>query len=99
MSKQKEVFRTVLGFVLILMLVVFVLTGCSTVVPVTAKFPNRPEGTEKCLELKKLSTDAKLSDVSNTINDNYSEHYKCAAKNDTWNEWYETQKQIFEKLK
>jgi hypothetical protein len=99
MSKQREVFKSVLGFVLVLMLVVFVLTGCSTVVPVTAKFPQKPEGVEKCAELKKLGDDAKLSDVSNIINDNYAEHFKCSIKNDTWNEWYDQQKKIFEGIK
>lgn len=95
----KEVFKSIVSFVIIIMLVVFVLAGCSTVVPVTAKFPSRPEGTEKCVELKKLSDDAKLSDVSTIVNDNYSEHYKCAVKVDAWNEWYDTQKKIFEGIK
>jgi hypothetical protein len=99
MNKRPEVFKSVLSFVIILMLVVFVLAGCTTVVPVKAKFPERPEDTAKCAELHKLDESAKLSDVSATVNDNYAEYYKCSIKVDTWNEWYENQKRIFEGIK
>lgn len=75
------------------------LFGCSTTVPVTAKFPEPPKYTEKCPDLQKLNEDAKLSDVAVTISNNYSTYYECAAKNDAWNDWYQVQKQIFESVK
>ena len=99
MSHKKEIFKSVLGFVIILMLVVFVLAGCSTTVPVTAKFPDAPKNVELCPQLQKLNDGSKLSDVSTTVNINYSSYYECAVKNDKWNEWYQIQKQIFEKVK
>lgn len=74
-------------------------TGCSTTVPVTAKFPEAPKYTDVCPQLQKLNDGAKLSDVSNTVNINYSTYYECAVKVDKWNEWYAIQKKIFEGVK
>jgi hypothetical protein len=78
------------------LLIALLLSGCSTVVPVTAKFPEAPKRTDSCPQLQKLNDTAKLSDVANTVNINYSTYYECAVKVDTWNEWYQVQKQIFE---
>jgi hypothetical protein len=74
------------------------LTGCSTAVPVTARFPDAPGkgAMTRCPELQKLKDDVKLSDVSRTITVNYSTYYECAIKSDAWQEWYEIQKRIFE---
>jgi hypothetical protein len=78
---------------------VVVLTGCATVVPVTAKFPDVPaQLMVKCPQLKQLDDAPKLSDVSKTITENYTTYYECAVKNDAWIEWYQVQKQIFEDL-
>ena len=80
-------------FLLILM------SGCSTVVPVTVKFPDAPDRIKiRCPQLKTLNEEAKLSDVAKTVTENYTTYYECAVRNDTWIEWYETQKIIFEKL-
>ncbi len=80
-------------FLLILM------SGCSTVVPVTVKFPDAPDRIKiRCPQLKTLNEEAKLSDIAKTITENYTTYYECAVRNDTWIEWYETQKTIFEKL-
>lgn len=83
---------------LILALVVL-LQACSTPVPVTAKFPEPPgkQATVACPKLQKLNDDAKLSDVANTVAINYGTYYECAIKNDAWIEWYEIQKNIFER--
>jgi hypothetical protein len=97
-NKNKEVFRGILTFVIIIMLVVFAVTGCSTTVPVTAKFPEKPDAVEACPTLDTVADDVKLSQLTETTAKNYSEYYKCSVKNDTWNEWYETQKRIFEKV-
>ena len=81
---------------------VFVLamcSGCSTVVPVTAKFPEPPGkgAMTTCPVLQKLKDDAKLSDVANTVTVNYGTYYECAVKSDAWQEWYRIQKIIHEK--
>jgi hypothetical protein len=82
------------------LLFVLILTGCSTTVPVTAKFPDVPERLlVKCPQLEKLENEAKLSDISKTVTNNYTTYYECAVKNDAFIEWYQTQKRIFESVK
>jgi hypothetical protein len=81
-------------------LFVALLTGCSTTVPIVAKFPEIPHHLlVKCPQLNKLDDEAKLSDISKTIAMNYTEYYTCAVKNDAWIEWYQIQKKIFEGIK
>jgi hypothetical protein len=85
---------------LVLCCLASLLVGCSTTVPVVAKFPEVPEKLMvKCPQLQKVNDDAKLSDISKTITVNYTEYYTCAVKNDAWIEWYQIQKNIFEGLK
>ena len=82
-----------------LLLTLLLLTGCSTTVPVKVTFPNPPASMGKCAELTKLNTEAKLSDVAESVSTNYSIYYECAVKNDAWIEWYQVQKSIFESVK
>ena len=81
-----------------LILIAAMLTGCSTVVPVTAKFPEPPGkmAQERCPQLQQLKADPALSDVARTVTMNYSTYYECAVKADAWQEWYQIQKRIFE---
>lgn len=84
----------------LIVLFITLLTGCSTTVPVVAKFPEVPQNLlVKCPHLSKVNDDAKLSDITKTITNNYTEYYTCAVKNDAWIEWYQIQKKIFEGLK
>ena len=78
-----------------------VLSGCSTVVPVAVKFPEPPGkgAMTGCPDLQKLQDNARLSDVSRTINVNYSTYYECAVKTDAWQEWYRIQKHISDGVK
>ena len=82
-------------------LLAVLLTGCSTVVPVVARFPEPPGkgAVTRCPDLQKLRDDAKLSDVARTVTVNYGTYYECAVKADAWQEWYEIQKRIFEGVK
>ena len=79
---------------------VLLLSACSTVVPVTAKFPEAPglQSQTRCPQLQKLQDSPQLSDVAKTITVNYTEYYTCAVKTDAWIEWYAKQKIIFEGL-
>jgi len=81
----------------VIIVVIFLLVGCSTV-PTTAKFPDAPGlgSTTACPQLQKLNDNAKLSDVANTVTINYGTYYECAVKTDTWIEWYNIQRNIFE---
>ena len=84
----------------ICIILAFLATGCSTVVPVTMKFPEAPGNIAltACPQLQKLQEDAKLSDISKTVSVNYTTYYECAVKTDAWIEWYQKQKQIFENV-
>lgn len=79
-------------------IIALLLSGCSTVVPVTARFPEPPgKGAMiTCPNLQKLNNGARLSDVANTVTVNYSTYYECAVKVDAWQEWYNIQRHIFE---
>ena len=81
-----------------LLLIAALLTGCSTVVPVTAKFPDPPgkAAQERCPTLQLLNDNPTLSDIAKIIAINYSTYYECAVRADAWQEWYEIQKRIFE---
>ena len=84
----------------LLVLLTILVTGCSTAIPVERKFPEVSELLlEECRDLQQLQDDAKLSDISRTINANYSMYYYCAVKNDSWIKWYKTNKAIFESVK
>lgn len=78
-------------------LIALMLSGCTTVVPVTAKFPASPQSaTSKCPALQVIKDDTKLSELTDTVTQNYTTYYECAVKVDTWIEWYNKQKEIFE---
>jgi hypothetical protein len=83
------------------LLLSLLLTGCGTVVPVTAQFPEAPGNVAMtaCPQLQKIADDAKLSDITKTVSVNYGTYYECAVKTDAWIEWYQKQKIIFDKLK
>ena len=80
-------------------IIALLLSGCSTVVPVTARFPEPPAkgAMTACPNLQKLTDNARLSDVANTVTVNYSTYYECAVKTDAWQEWYNIQRIIFER--
>jgi uncharacterized protein YceK len=80
------------------LLIALLLSGCSTVVPVTAKFADKPKNVEACAQLDTVKDDVKLSGLTTTVAKNYNTYHECAVKVDTWNEWYETQKRIFESV-
>ena len=82
-------------------LLLLLMVGCSTTVPVTMKFPESPGNVAMtpCPQLQKLEEDAKLSDITKTVTVNYGTYYECAVKNDAWIEWYQKQKHIFESVK
>lgn len=97
--KDQGIVSSLIIFVLVIM-AVLAITGCSTTVPVTAKFPEPPRyASESCPQLSKLPDQSKLSDVATTVNINYTTYYECAVKVDAWTEWYQIQKSIFENVK
>jgi hypothetical protein len=94
--------RLIKLFVLVLFIIIaFLATGCSTTVPVTAKFPSAPEALlENCPQLKTIDGEnVSIIDYTKTVTINYTTYYECAVKIDSWIEWYQTQKSIFNDLK
>jgi hypothetical protein len=83
-----------------LILLALLIAGCSTTVPVVAKFPEAPSKLlVKCPSLEQINEQPTLSDVAKTVTNNYTTYYECAVKNDAWIEWYQVQKLIFESIK
>ena len=99
-NKQRPV-STMLVIGIIAVFVLAMCSGCSTPVPVTAKFPEPPGrgAMTACPALQKLKDDARLSDVATTVTINYGTYYECAVKTDAWQEWYRIQKIIHDGVK
>ena len=85
----------------IIIAIALLLAGCSTTVPVVAKFPDAPnELKQTCPDLNKVDIeDHKLSSVLKTVTKNYEQYKECKIKVDSWNEWYAEQKKLFENVK
>lgn len=77
------------------------LSGCSMTVPVKRNFPAVPPAlTQACEPLKKLQGDTvTIVDLHSVVVENYTIHHECSIKVDAWNEWYNTQKSIFDSVK
>jgi len=83
----------------IFIVLMFLITSCSTTVPVTVKFPPIPEELNvQCPPLNKIPDDAKLSDISKTVTQNYKQYKDCSTNNSGLIEWFNKQKKIFEEL-
>lgn len=81
------------------------LSGCSMFTKLTDAKPEFPEPfveakTQQmpvCEDLKLVPTDtANMSAVFKIIVDNYTLYWKCSNYVDSWNEWYEEQKKIYD---
>jgi uncharacterized lipoprotein YmbA len=85
----------------LLIVLALTLSACGTTVPVVAKFPDEPgkAAMEKCPQLTTVENGVKLSELTKTVTVNYNTYYECAVKVDSWIEWYQIQKKIFEDLK
>jgi hypothetical protein len=70
------------------------LSGCLATAP---KFPNvPPELMTKCPELNEVANGiTELSKVLDTVVVNYSTYYECRVKVEAWQEWYKSQKEIY----
>jgi PBP1b-binding outer membrane lipoprotein LpoB len=78
----------------------FLITGCSTAVPVTQKFPDAPDVLkEKCPELKTIAGErVTIIEFTKTVSENYTTYHQCAGRTDAWIDWYNQQKKIWEQV-
>ena len=85
----------------ILTVLAFLITGCSTAVPVSQHFPDAPDMLkEKCPELKTIQGEkVSIVDFTKTVSENYTTYYQCAGRTDAWIDWYNQQKKIWEDMK
>jgi pectin methylesterase-like acyl-CoA thioesterase len=76
------------------------LTACVSV-PVQRSFPKVPaELMASCPPLQVMDPETtRLSDVVQSVVANYGQYQACDGKVDTWIEWYNTQKTIFDSVK
>jgi hypothetical protein len=83
------------------LLILLLLAGCSTTVPVARRFPEVPDVLmTPCPPLTQIKEGTtKLSEVVTVVTDNYFEYHKCSDKNDLWMEWFKAQKEIFDSVK
>jgi len=100
-AKQQRT-STILFVIVTVLFVLAMCTGCSTTVPVTAKFPDAPETLlQKCPEKLQTIEGDKINivDFTKVVVINYGTYHECAVKNDAWIEWYNIQKKIFNEVK
>jgi len=81
-----------------LLIPIILLTGCLSAVPVKRNFPEIPEELKTaCPNLKTVEEGTtQLSKVISVVSENYGSYHECKIKVDSWLEWYETQKTIFD---
>ena len=89
-------------FILFIFIVLaFLVTACSTAVPLTQNFPDAPDMLkEKCPELKTIQGEKiSIVDFTKVVSENYTTYYQCAGRTDAWIDWYNKQKKIWEDTK
>lgn len=77
------------------------LAGCIAT-PVKRNFPEvPPELIKQCEDLQQVSTANPLAvtELLKTVIANYTLYYQCANRVEGWQEWYDTQKKIFDSVK
>lgn len=85
---------------LALLVMPLLLAGCLAT-PVKRTFPEVPQDLLiACPDLREVDTSTtKLSDVVSVVSENYGTYQECKIKVDTWTEWYNQQKEIFNSVK
>jgi hypothetical protein len=89
-------------FILVIFIILaFLITACSTAVPVTQKFPEAPDMLmEKCPELKTIQGEKiSIVDFTKTVSENYTTYYQCAAGKEAWIDWYDQQRKIWDQVR
>lgn len=78
----------------------FSLSACVSV-PVERKFPKAPdELMVVCPDLQTIPVGTtQLSVVVEAVTTNYGQYQLCQTKTDTWIQWYNDQKKIFDSVK
>jgi len=89
-------------FILVVFIVLlFLITACSTAVPITQKFPDAPDMLkEKCPPLKTIPGEkVTIIEFTRTVSENYTLYHQCAGRTDAWIDWYQQQKKIWDDVR
>jgi hypothetical protein len=80
--------------------ILLLISACTTV-PVTPKFPAAPESLlEPAQNLEPLNPNKReLSDLLENVAENYGRYHILELKYQSWQDWYNQQKKIFEEVK
>ena len=80
---------------------IFMLSACSTAVPIVAKFPDAPaELMAPAPELTPLLPDTtELSVMIDNANENYGSYRELRVRYEMWQEWYREQRKNWETIK
>ena len=79
---------------LVLLTSVLFLTGCLSVAP---KFPDLPpEIAQTCPELREAEKSPDMSNLLDTVVQNYGTYYECRVKIDAFIEWHKSQKKVYD---
>lgn len=85
---------------LVLAAICSVLSGCGLTLASKPAFPTAPTSLlEPCDELEKIPETTELSQLTDTVVDNYSKYHICSSKDAAWIDWYWEQKANMEKIK
>lgn len=84
---------------LLLIISTLLLASCTSPVPIKQKFPDVPPVLlESCPKLEKAKDDEKdITKLLKVVIKNYGYYHQCSAKHEQWIEWYNKQKEIFDK--
>lgn len=75
------------------------LAGCTTTVPVKRTFPEAPPALlEPPAPLRTLEPNARLSRIVEASVENMGSYHVISEKYRAWQEWYNTQKRIFNEV-
>lgn len=81
---------------LIILMTLFLVVGCTTVPVEPRKFPDAPAVLmQKCEKLKTLDGNSvSVVDMVRVVVENYTLYHECSLKVDGWVEWHKKQSKI-----
>ena len=84
--------------ILLTSIILVLVTGCSTIVPVRETWPAAPlELLTPAVNLTPLAADKKeLSDLIENANNNFAQYYLLKDRFTAWQQWYNDQQKIYE---
>lgn len=86
----------------LLLIAISAIGGCTNTVVIKRNFPDPvPELMKKCEDLKIIQSESSvpITEMLKVVIENYQLYYMCANKVETWQLWYNDQKEIFDSVK